>query len=561
MVRPLRRSAIPILVLALSCCALAYSHTAYSGATPAAQKNSPFVGAFDVKKFGAKGDGKALDTPAVNKAIEAAAAAGGGTVLFPAGTYRCFSIRLKSNVGLYLDHGATILAAHPNDGDGKYDAPEPNPWDQFQDFGHSHFRNSLIWGENLENISILGPGRIWGKGLVRSGNQSRTKEQNDALANVPNDPKVAPFGYPNPRDAVENGWGNKAISLKLSRNVLIRDISILHGGHFAILATGVDNLTIDNVKIDTNRDGIDIDACKNVRISNCTINSPFDDAICPKSSFALGYARATENVTITNCQVSGYDEGTLLDGTYKRDYRASNGTFSPTARIKFGTESNGGFKNITISNCVFDYSRGLALEAVDGGLLEDITISNITMRDISNSPIFLRLGSRLRGPKETTKVGALRRVIISDVVVYNADPKYASIISGIPGYMIEDVRLSNIRVYSQGGGTKEQAALEPPERESVYPEPTMFGELPAYGFFIRHVKGLQMRDVELSYLKADMRPPFVLNNVAGVGLINVKAQRETDVPAFVLKNVSDFSILQSWPLADQRLERVDARKL
>ena len=526
-----------------------------------AQKTSPYAGAFDVKKFGAKGDGKALDSPAINRAIDAAAAAGGGTVLFTAGTYRAFSIRLKSNVGLYLDQGATILAAHPNDGDGKYDLPEPNPWDQYQDFGHSHWRNSLIWGENLENISILGPGRIWGKGLVRTGSQSRTKEQNDALEKQGPDPKSGPFGYPNARDAVEPGWGNKAISLKLARNVIIRDISILHGGHFAILATGVDNLTIDNVKIDTNRDGIDVDACKNVRISNCTVNSPFDDAICPKSSFALGYARVTENVTIINCQVSGYDEGTLFDGTYKRDFRNANGTFSPTGRIKFGTESNGGFKNITVSNCVFDYSRGLALEAVDGALLEDVTISNITMRDISNSPIFLRLGSRNRGPKETTKVGAIRRVIISNVVVYNAEPKFASIISGIPGSMIEDVQLSNIRIYAKGGGTKEQAALEPPERENIYPEPTMFGELPAYGFFIRHIKGFQMRDVEVSYLSPDQRPAFVLNDVNGVDFIHVKAQRESDVPTFVLKNVSDFSIQQSWPLTDQRLDRIQSRKL
>jgi hypothetical protein len=120
------------------------------------------------------------------------------------------------------------------------------------------------------------------------------------------------------------------------------------------------------------------------------------------------------------------------------------------------------------------------------------------MRDISNSPIFVRLGARLRGPKETTTVGAIRRVNISDIVVYNADPKYSSIISGIPGHSIEDLRLSNIRVYSKGGGTKEQAALDPPEKEDTYPEPTMFGDLPAYGFFIRHVKGLQMRDVEVS---------------------------------------------------------------
>ncbi len=548
------------LILALLCGAFAFNQTAYSGAPTVVAQKAAFAGAFDVRKFGAKGDGKTLDSPAINKAIDAAAAAGGGTVLFTAGTYRSFSIRLKSNVALYLDQGATILAADPRDGDGKYDPPEPNQWDQYQDFGHTHWHNSLIWGENLENISILGPGRIWGKGLVRTGSQSRTKEQNDALEKQGPDPKAGPFGYPNARDAVESGWGNKAISLKLSRNVIIRDISILHGGHFAILATGVDNLTIDNVKIDTNRDGIDVDACKNVRISNCTINSPFDDGICPKSSFALGYARATENVTITNCQVSGYDEGTLLDGTYKREFRNTNGSFSPTGRIKFGTESNGGFKNITVSNCVFDYSRGLALEAVDGGLLEDITISNITMRDISNAPIFLRLGSRNRGPKETTKVGAIRRVIISNVVVYNADPKYSSIISGIPGFKIEDVQLSNIRVYAKGGGTKEQAALEPPERENIYPEPTMFGELPSYGFFIRHVKGLQMRDVEVSYLSPDLRPAFWLNEVSGAEFIHVKAQHETDVSTFVLRNVVNFGLQQSWPLPDQRLDRVDSRK-
>jgi polygalacturonase len=529
----IRQFTLSLLILALATSAFTSGHTVHPTATiVVAQK----ARAYDVRKYGAKGDGKALDSPAINKAIDAAAAAGGGTVLLLAGTYRSFSIRLKSNVALYLDQGATILAADPKDGDGKYDVPEPNQWDQYQDFGHSHWHNSLIWGENLENISILGPGRIWGKGLVRSGSQSRTKEQNDALEKQGPDPKAGPFGYPNARDAVEPGWGNKAISLKLSRNVIIRDISILHGGHFAILATGVDNLTIDNVKIDTNRDGIDVDACKNVRISNCTVNSPFDDAICPKSSYALGYARVTENVTITNCQVSGYDEGTLFDGTYKRDFRNANGTFSPTGRIKFGTESNGGFKNITVSNCVFDYSRGLALEAVDGALLEDVTISNITMRDISNSPIFLRLGARNRGPKETTKTGALRRVIISNVVVFNADPKYSSIISGIPGYLIEDVQLNNIRVYAKGGGTKEQAALDPPEREALYPEPTMFGELPAYGFFIRHVKGLHMRDVEVSYLSPDLRPAFWLNDVTDVEFIHVKA-----VP-------------------DQRIERLEGKK-
>src|SRR3989441_2380377 len=473
-------------------------------------------GLYNVKTFGAKADGKTIDTPAINKAIDAAAAAGGGTVFFPAGNYLSVSIHLKSNIALYLDQGATIVAANTSS-DAEYDPPEPNEWDKYQDFGHSHWRNSLIWGENLTNVSILGPGTIWGKGLVRGGGQSRTQQQNDALnAARATEPKQ-PFGYPNPRDAVEPGWANKSIALKLCRNVIIRDISILHGGHFAILATGVDNLTIDNVKIDTNRDGIDIDACKNVRVSNCTVNSPFDDGICPKSSFALGYARATENVTITNCQVSGYDEGTLLDGTYKREFKNQTGTFSPTGRIKFGTESNGGFKNITITNCVFDYCRGLALETVDGGLLEDVTITNVTMRDIANSPFFLRLGSRMRSPKGAP-VGALRRVSISNLIVYNAEPKYASIISGVPGQDIEDLTLDHIPIYYKGGGTKEQAALDPSEKEDAYPEPAMFGETPAYGFFIRHVRGIELRDVEVGYLKDDARSAFILSDVKAADL-------------------------------------------
>ena len=386
-----------------------------------------------------------------------------------------------------------------------------------------------MWGEHLEDISISGPGTILGRSLIRNqGAQSPA------------------------------GSGNKAISLKWCRNVLIRDVSIRHGGHFAILATGVDNLTIDNVKIDTNRDGIDIDACKNVRISNATVNSPFDDGICPKSSFALGVARATENVTITNCQVSGYDEGTLLDGTFKRTVKYNRGT---TGRIKLGTESNGGFKNITISNCVFDYSRGLALESVDGGLLEDVTITNVTMRDIVNAPIFIRLGNRARGPKETTPVSILRRVILSNIVVYNADARYASIISGIPGHDIEDLKLSGIRIYQEGGGTNEQAALTPPEREIDYPEPDMFGMMPAYGFFVRHVNRIEMNDVEVGYLKEDVRPAFMLSDVRGADFHHVKAQRVEKGPTFSLRRVEHFSVQHSWPVPDTRLDRVEKREM
>ena len=338
----------------------------------------------DITAFGAKGDGKTQNREAINKAIETVAAGGGGTVEFPAGTLVTGSIRLRSNVTLHLDRGAVIEASSEASA---YDAPEPNQCDKFQDFGHSHFHNSLIWGEGLENIAITGGGRISGKGLARD----------------------------------RGAAADKAIALKLCRNVTLRDFSISTGGHFGILATGVDNLTIDNIMIDTNRDGIDIDSCRNVRISNSRINAPNDDAITLKGSHALGEARVSENITITNSLVSGFEIGSLLDGTYKRTVQRAPDRDGPTGRIKIGTESEGDFRNITISNVVFDTSRGLALESVDGAHIEDVAVSNLTMRNVSNSPIFLRLGSRMRAP-EGAAIGSIKRITISNVTAYNADP-------------------------------------------------------------------------------------------------------------------------------------------
>ena len=342
--------------------------------------------------------------------------------------------------------------------------------------------------------------------------------------------------------------GYKAIALKNSRNVIIRDVSILHGGWFAILATGVDNFTIDNIKIDTNRDGIDVDACKNVRISNATVNSPFDDGICLKSSYGLGSARPTENVTITNSQVSGYDEGTLLDGTYKRTVKYTRG---PTGRIKFGTESNGGFKNITISNCVFEYSRGLAIESVDGALIEDVAITNITMRDIVNAPIFVRLGRRARGPNSPPP-GVINRVRISNVVASNVDSRHGVLVSGIPGHPIDDLRLSDVRIAYQGGGTPADAALEPEEKETEYPEPDMFGNMPAYGMYVRHAKNVSARDVVFTTDKPDARPAFRFDDVAGVDLERMIVPR-TLQSLFGLRRVTDFLLRNSPGLPDKRL--------
>jgi len=518
--------------------------------TPGAQAAPVSAGSgpgtvFNVRMYGAKGDGTTIDTPAVNKAIEAASNSGGGTVLFPAGVYACYSIHLKNNVALYLEMGSTILAADvPDNGvqtGNCYDPAESNaPWEEFQDYGHNHWHNSLIWGEGLQNIAILGPGLIWGKGLSRGSKKL-------------------------PR-AETPGIGNKSISLKNCHNVILRDFSILKGGHFGILATGVDNLTIDNLKIDTDRDGMDIDCCRNVRVSNCSVNSPWDDAICPKSSYALGYARSTENVTISNCYVTGaYALGTMLDGTWKpwvpdSDNKKPNGG---TGRIKCGTESNGGFKNITITNCVFDGCHGFALETSDGAILEDVTVTGLTMRNVNSAPIFLRLNARLRGPKETTQVGSLKRVIISNVVCYNTDSKNigGAIISGIPGHMIEDIKLSDIYMHHTGGGTPEMAAKVEPEYLDAYPDPSGFGSLPASTFFVRHVKNIEFTNVEVANAQPDARPIFIFDDVDGIDLFRIRTPKENGAPVFSLKGVHDFRIAASRAVKDTVLESADGKTL
>jgi polygalacturonase len=502
---------------------------------------------YDVRKFGVTGDGKTVDTAAVNAAIAAVAAAGGGTLVFPAGTYVCFTVRLASGVDLYLSRGCVILAADsPRVGEGTgyrggvYDAAESNaPWEAYQDYGHNHWRNSLFYGEGLRDFSILGPGLIWGKGLSHGG-----------------DPAVprGPYTY---FRAEQAGVGNKAIALKNCHNVTLRDFSILKGGHFALLATGVDNLTLDNLMIDTDRDGFDLDCCRNVRVSNCTVNSPWDDAICPKSSYALGYARATENVTIANCFVSGnYELGTVIEGTWKR-YPEGSGVWG-NGRIKCGTESNGGFRNIAISNCVLEGSRGIAVESSDGALIEEVAISNVTLRDTIDAPLFLRLNKRNRGPVEGMRAGMLRRVLISNVVSSGAAAVTASIFAGIAENLIEDVKVSDSYFGLREVGPKEAMGRAVPELETKYPELGTFGATPSSGFYVRHVQGLEMSHVEVRPAEGEARPAFWLEDVRRADFLAVTAPAPAGSAGnFALRNVSELRILWSRAAKDVVMERAE----
>ena len=528
---------------------------------------------YDVKNFGAKGDGVNIDSRAINLAITKASGQGGGTVYLPAGRYLCYSIRLESNIRLYLDHGAAIVAAVPNDSM-SYDLPEDNS-SEYQDFGHSHWKNSLIWGIGLHNVTIEGFGLI-------DGTEGITRGQR--LMN----------GHP---------AANKAIALKECRNVTIRDVSMLRCGHFAMLLTGVDNLTIDNVRCDTNRDGFDIDCCTNVRVSNCHVNTLNDDAIVLKSSYALGYAKPTENVAITNCHVSGYDIGTMMDGTYGESVDAAPDRDGPTGRIKFGTESNGGFRNITISNCTFDRCRGLALETVDGGTIEDVVIDNIAMRNICNSPIYIRLGNRARGPEGTT-VGKIRRVKLSNISVKNADSRYASMIFGIGGHAVEDVVLSNIHIQYKGGlsmddvkfqrgantfFTKGNARLSEtrkykangnnyerggeltdeadndlyyvPQMEKGYPEPSSHGVLPVHGLLVCHAKGIVVENVKIETLQPDARPAFLLVDTEDVRLRNVEMDVPASGPSVVLRKAINTELKNFGNLKDRNIKDVEKKDL
>jgi polygalacturonase len=274
-------------------------------------------------------------------------------------------------------------------------------------------------------------------------------------------------------------------------------------------------VTIDRLVIDTQRDGIDLDAVTDATVTNCRVNSPNDDAIVVKASYGLERLAASENIVIRDCEVSGYDLGTLVDSTRQLTQQFAPDRDRPTGRIKLGTESNGGYRHILIERCRFDHCRGLALETVDGGAMEDVTVRSLRLNDVTSAPIFVRLGDRRRGPSGT-QIGSTRGIAISDFEATAIDPRFAAMIAGIPGHPVTGVMLRNIHLQFLGGGSAVDAARVPEEHAEAYPEPSMFGTLPAWGLWVRHARDVTIDRLTMETLRPDARPPILVQDAQDV---------------------------------------------
>ena len=407
---------------------------------------------YDVRDYGAKPDGKTLCTKSIQKAIDACSEAGGGTVYFPPGTFLSGTIYFKSSVTLELAAGSTLLGS-------KNLKDYPPTVQAFRSYTDNYTDKSLIYGENVERIAITGSGTIDGQAASFKGPY-----------------KVRPY----------------MIRFSQCRNVTVKDITLRNSPMWVQHYLACDDVRITGITVRSlvnhNNDGINIDSCRRVIISDCNIESG-DDAVVLKSTSA----RICRDVVVNNCVLS-----------------------SRCNALKMGTESNGGFKNVVMTGCSIYNTRlaGVALEIVDGGTMDRVVVSNITMNKIG-APIFLRLGNRARPFKkdmETPGIGAMRNITISNIEATGANSMGCAI-SGLPEAKIEDVTLSNLRLSFEGGGTKADAGRKIPENPAGYPEYSMFGRLPAFGLYCRHVKGLKLFNVELQLEKPDQRHPVVFEDV------------------------------------------------
>lgn len=463
----------------------------------------PEIEIFNIKDFGAKGDGLTIDTKAINAAIEACSKSKNAKVIVPSGQYVSGSIHLKSNIVIEIQDGAELLGAPT--GIQAYDLPEPNQWDMYQDYGHSHYHNSMIWGENLENITITGKGTINGNNYVVRNNK--------------------------------NGGGdaNKLIAMKLCNNITIEGITLKLGGHFAIILNGCNGVNINNATIHTQHDGIDLMACSNVTISNCEIESiryengkmaGGDDAIGIKSDYFLGYALPCENITVTNCFLS-----------------------SGCNAIQFGSETVGDIKNVKVTNCVIEHAdkAGLGITCNDGSNIENLVFRNITMTKIAN-PFFMLITNRGRAANNP-EVGSIKNVMFenikcSDVYGYIKDRVFTSMISGLPGHNIENVEFKNIEMTLKGKVDEYDADREIPYH--IKYSPRSFGIRPSSGFYCRNTKNISFQNVIIEFEKPDVRPLFFFDQVSGIDIVNLGSKTCSDENGHIVLKQSDaFQLIKS----------------
>lgn len=449
---------------------------------------------FSVIDNGAKGDGQTNDTKAIQATIDKVAAKGGGTVLFPAGQYVSGTITLKDYVVLRFETGSIMQGSFNLDdypsGLGVYYVTSPYVW-----------QAPLIYAENARYIGIEGNGIIDGRG---------TRE------------KFPPFPRENERPGL--------IRFKDCKFVNVSNVTMRNPACWTFHLLNCEDVVVRDIRLNSNtnrnNDGIDIDGGKRILITGCNINSE-DDAIVLKS-----FTRETiSDIIISDCILT-----------------------STCSAIKIGTESVGNFENIAISNCAIYGSRGINLFSVDGSNINNVTISNISMCN-SKSAIQIRLGARMR-PYNMAKdelpahAGKLRNIMISNVqAVIGEDVQSTGMdnsqnfISGIPGFKIENVTLNNINITLFGNGEAKQAQREIPEEIKTYPKSGMFGGLPAYGFYVRHVDGIKMNNVTLQVLNPDYRPALIFDDVSDVDVKECTLEAsQSGEPVISLVNVENAII-------------------
>src|SRR5512146_1035544 len=468
---------------------------------------------YDVRSYGARGDGVVQDTSARQAAIDAAAKHGGGVVLLPPGRYLSGTLHLRSNVSIRFAGGASLIASKDSADFDSYEKPPAASvttakvtWTRparlrralvlvdrsadalktIDDPDTTYAHYSLIVGDHVRNVTIDGPGTIDGNRTERGG------------------PKL--------------------IALKNCRHITLRGLTLRNAPNYNVSLIGTEDADLENLRIVNGyADGIDPDDSRFVRIANCYIDT-WDDAICAKASLALGRRLATEDLVVTNCIL-----------------RTSNNGF------KFGTESEGDLHNVTFSNCVIlrrSHGRapitGVAIESVDGGAVDAIAISNVVMRGV-RTPIFLRLGNRGRG-MTVGYPGRIRDVTISDVVALDA--ANPSSIDGLPGFPIRGVTLANVDVQEAGGDSFVQLAV--PELPQAYPQGEMFGVLPAYSLYARHVDGLTVSNWRDRCARKDVRNAVIFDDVSDLQMLGFHdgSAAAGSQPVILLRNV-DRALIES----------------